>query len=355
VTAGAYYGHPDPARGEYVLDDGNPGGTNPYPDAVVAAYPVGTKPAPNYAGYNYDLGLHRSPDGIIEYYGKQVFGGELNTTLLVTEYSGGDDIVALSRDANGNITGATRDIPGLSGFDNPISLAEDNTNGDIYVSEYGAKKLTLLVPVSDSVSSGTISLPIPISPAPTKPMAPTPTTTSGTSKTTGSTAAPSGTSEQAKTGVQAASGTGTTPAEPADSTPTAPAVVSTPTPPVSPAVAAAQAVQSSTSQLTSDESAYKSTIAGYLSALKTATAADESKLRLDRRQLRTDSHNQALQAVVQAQIAADKAKLNNDVAAAKANIKSAKITFTQAIGSDKLRLKAARLNLRHEEKLATQH
>ena len=38
VNAGAYYGHPDPIRGQYVLGEGNPGGTTAYPDAVVAAY-----------------------------------------------------------------------------------------------------------------------------------------------------------------------------------------------------------------------------------------------------------------------------------------------------------------------------
>jgi glucose/arabinose dehydrogenase len=325
VTAGAYYGHPDPIRSQYVLDGGNPGRTSTYPDAVIAAYPAGTQPDPNYAGYNYDLGLHRSPNGIIEYSGRRVFGGQLNNTLLVAEYSGGDDIVALSRDANGNITGATRAIPGFSGFDNPISLTEDATNGDIYVSEFGGQKLTLLVPVPGSTAAS--------SPSSTSPAATS--HAGGSSNTSGST------SNQTPTTAQAPAATAPKPAPPAVSPPPAP----TPTP--SPAVAASQAVQSSLAQLTGDEAAYKSTLRGYVSARKATIAADEAIIRHDRKLLRTEAQNRTLHAAVQAQIAADTAKLVNDVRAANATLKSAQIIFTRAIRADKARLKTARLNLRH--------
>ncbi len=149
VTQGGYYGHPNPSRAEYVLNGGNP--TNNVDSFEFAAYPTGVLPDANYRGAAYDFGKNRSPDGIIEYIGG-AFGGTLNGKLLVAEYSGGDDIAVLTRGANGNITSVQRGIAGLRGFVDPLDLIEDtapgSTNGYIYVSEYGAQKLTLLRPIA---------------------------------------------------------------------------------------------------------------------------------------------------------------------------------------------------------------
>lgn len=144
IVPGAYYGHPNPARGEYVLDDGNPS-TGAVPGLAFSAYPSGTNPDANYHQPNFVFGLHNSPDGLIEY-NSSAFGGALNGTFLVTEYSAGDDIAVLSRDANNNITSADRSISGFSGFNNPVTLLENPATGYIYVSELGADKLTLLRP-----------------------------------------------------------------------------------------------------------------------------------------------------------------------------------------------------------------
>ena len=145
IQEGGYYGHPDPVRGEYVLDAGNPAGsTDPN---TISQYPVGTQPDPNYRGYAYDFGQHRSPDGVIQYQ-DNTFGGKLQGALLVTEYSAGSDIVALTRDVNGNIVSAQRNIPGLTGLNNPISLIEDPATGNIYVAELGGMKLVLLKPIA---------------------------------------------------------------------------------------------------------------------------------------------------------------------------------------------------------------
>lgn len=145
IAQGGYYGHPDPARGEYVLDGGNP--TSGVDPAEFSAYPVGTQPDPNYRGYAYDFGQHRSPDGIIEYQGN-AFGGALNGKLLVAEYSAGDDIAVLSKDANGNIISADRTVSGLTNFINPVDLTEDPNTGNIYVAELGGQRLTLLRPMT---------------------------------------------------------------------------------------------------------------------------------------------------------------------------------------------------------------
>ena len=146
VVQGGYYGHPNPTRGEYVLDDGNPT-TGAYAPTVFSAYPAGTNPDVNYKLPNLDFGAHRSPDGIIEYTGN-AFGGALNGKILVAEYSAGTDIAVLSRDASDNVAASAvnRSISGLSGFANPVDLVEDPATGNLYVSELGGGRITLLRP-----------------------------------------------------------------------------------------------------------------------------------------------------------------------------------------------------------------
>ena len=146
ITPGGYYGHPDPARGQYVYGGGNP--VNPAPNTEIqAAYPPGTNPDPNYKGYLYDFGVHYSPDGSIEYQGN-AFGGALNGALLITRYSGGKDIIVLTTGANGQITSAVTGITGFTGFADPVDLIENPANGDIYVADLGAGKLVLLRPIA---------------------------------------------------------------------------------------------------------------------------------------------------------------------------------------------------------------
>jgi len=139
VEKGGYYGHPNPKRNEYILNGGNPTSGKDPAEVVAqgsyAGYPLGTKPDPNYKGFAYDFGRNRSPNGVIEYKSDK-FNGALKNQLLVTEYSGGDDILALKLDANGNVTGATQ---AASGFTDPLDIIEDTKNnanlGTLYVAE----------------------------------------------------------------------------------------------------------------------------------------------------------------------------------------------------------------------------
>jgi glucose/arabinose dehydrogenase len=153
VVKGGYYGHPNPARCEWTLNGGNP--TNGVDDADVPAYPSGTAPDRNWRGFAYDFGPHFSPNGAIEYKGN-AFAGSLRGKVLVARYSAGDDIIALTPGgANLNIVAADAGIVGLEGFTDPIDLTENpNGNGDLYVSEFGAQKLTLLRPVATSSTAG---------------------------------------------------------------------------------------------------------------------------------------------------------------------------------------------------------
>ncbi|MEA2709427.1 MAG: large repetitive protein, partial [Phycisphaerales bacterium] len=157
VVKGGYYGQPNPARGEFVLNGGNPTSSA---DGVteVSAYPVGTQPDRNYRGNNtgmasktlgsaYSFGKNYSPNGIIEYQGT-AFNNALKGKLLVAEYSGGDDIVVLTPDNNGNIISAKRGIAGLTHFTDPLDIIEDPNTGFLYIAEYGGQRLTLVRPIA---------------------------------------------------------------------------------------------------------------------------------------------------------------------------------------------------------------
>ncbi|HZL34463.1 MAG TPA: fibronectin type III domain-containing protein [Tepidisphaeraceae bacterium] len=146
IVQGGYYGHPNPYRGEYVLNGGNPS-TGGIADEVFSAYPSGTNPDPNYRGIAWDFGDHASADRIIQYQDK-TFGGQLQNALLVTEYSAGSDIVVLQRDSSGNVISETKGIAGLTSLNNPLSLVEDPSNGNIYVSELGGLRIMLLRPIA---------------------------------------------------------------------------------------------------------------------------------------------------------------------------------------------------------------
>src|SRR5207237_5309263 len=97
VTKGAYFGHPNPARNEFVLMGGNP--TAEKDPQEITEYPVGTQPEAKFTMPAYDFGKSVSPNGLIEY-----IGGTLDGDILVTRYSGGKDIIVLVPGKDGNIT-----------------------------------------------------------------------------------------------------------------------------------------------------------------------------------------------------------------------------------------------------------
>lgn len=147
VARDAYYGHPNPLRGEFVLNGGNP--TAAADLAEVPAYPVGTQPDPNFRFDSFSFGKNLAPTGIIEY----KTPGPLAGKILVTRYSGGDDVIVLSPDGpRGAITESFTGIEGLTGFSDPLDLCEDTRNGNLYVVEFGALRLTLARRVKGGIS-----------------------------------------------------------------------------------------------------------------------------------------------------------------------------------------------------------
>ena len=152
VAPGGYYGHPNPTRGEYVHSGGNP---TSGPDAYqLSQYPVGTQPDPNFIPPAYNFGFNVSPDGIIEYDGAGAFGGRLDGRIMVVRYSGGDDILVMKPNKSGGIASVLSNIPGLTGFQDPVDLIEDPATGNLYVAELAGQQLTLLRPTTPGGNIG---------------------------------------------------------------------------------------------------------------------------------------------------------------------------------------------------------
>ncbi len=143
IVKGAYYGHPNITRGEYVLFGGNPdGGSDKY---QVHSYPLGTKPDRNYRPALWNNGESPSANGLIEYR-SNAFNGALKGKILTARYSIGKDIEVLDVASDGKIVEAVSGIDGFTGFIDPLDLVENEATGNVYVSEYGGRKLTLLKP-----------------------------------------------------------------------------------------------------------------------------------------------------------------------------------------------------------------
>ncbi|WP_196266657.1 Ig-like domain-containing protein [Pontibacter sp. 172403-2] len=167
-----YFGHPNPLRGEYVVNRGYTDNLN---------YPASVMPDANYRGSAYNFGLNKSPDGVLEYK-SNAFNGALKGKLLVTRFSGGSDIIILepgSMVKNPKVTSAGSDdsvydivrattgmgasgVTGMSGFANPLDIVEDVKTGNLYVSEFNrqddpekAAQITLLR-VKDLPEPGTV-------------------------------------------------------------------------------------------------------------------------------------------------------------------------------------------------------
>ncbi|WP_180272337.1 PKD domain-containing protein, partial [Maribacter sp. 4U21] len=152
TQGGTYHGHPNPYRGEFVLNHGGapysgvPGQTGT--DTDVSKYPDNLGPDPNYSEPAYDFAFNKSPNGVIEYK-SDAFDGKLKGLLFVARFSGQDDLLGLDPKLDGDIQDAYNGIPGLSGFDDPLDVVEDPLTGNMYISEYdrgggGIPRLTLL-------------------------------------------------------------------------------------------------------------------------------------------------------------------------------------------------------------------
>ena len=149
ASPGGYYGHPNPLRGQFVMNRGS---------IDVNNYPAGTQPDIDYNGFAFDFEFNKSPNGVIEYR-SNAENGNLQGAMLVCRYSGGSDLIALVPDGpDGDIQTFKIGIPGFTGFNDPLDLVEDVSNGNIYVSDYGASTIVLLKPSNQSSPQPVISV-----------------------------------------------------------------------------------------------------------------------------------------------------------------------------------------------------
>ena len=129
-----YYGHPNPTRGEFVLNRG-PVDESDYPSSVQVDA--------NYRGIAFDFEFNKSPNGVIEY----KTAGDLQGAMIVCRYSGGSDLIALLPDGpNGDVSTSKIGIPGFAGLNNPLDIIEDTNTGNLYVTDLGESAILLLKP-----------------------------------------------------------------------------------------------------------------------------------------------------------------------------------------------------------------
>ena len=144
-----YFGHPNPLRGQFVMNRGS---------EDVSTYPAGIAPDANYRGAAYDFAFNKSPNGVIEYR-SNAENGNLQGALLVCRYSGGSDLIALMPDGpNGDIQTAKIGIPGFTGFTDPLDLVEDPATGNLYVSDFGTGNIILLKPGNQATAQPAITM-----------------------------------------------------------------------------------------------------------------------------------------------------------------------------------------------------
>ena len=166
VEEGGYYGHPNPSRCEWALNNGNltSSTSDPGEGQAGSKYDVGTQPDPNYRGWAWDYAFNVSPNGVIEYQGDN-FGREMTNRLLVVRFSNGNDIFTMQADPRtGEILGAQpgNEIRGFGGpalgaaYNDPLELAENPATGDVYLAQYDrggtGQKLWLLRPTDRTVA-----------------------------------------------------------------------------------------------------------------------------------------------------------------------------------------------------------
>jgi len=129
LEEGMYYGHPNPSRDECVYKDGSL---------------QGVPPLPNYRPPMAFLGEHKSANGIIAYGSSSAFCGALQGDLLITNYSVGDDLVRVQLAEDGrSMVGTPFRLVG--GFDDPLPVTQ-SPDGAVFVGEFGANRITVLVP-----------------------------------------------------------------------------------------------------------------------------------------------------------------------------------------------------------------
>jgi N-acetylneuraminic acid mutarotase/glucose/arabinose dehydrogenase/endonuclease/exonuclease/phosphatase family metal-dependent hydrolase len=128
VTPGAYGGHPNPARGECVFDDG-------------AIYSPTLAPHSSFIQPMLAYQNGSSTNGIVEYT-SDAFNGLMKGNLISATWAGNQNVRRVVLNSTGT---AVLEEHNLGGFIEPLDVATDPT-GNIFVAEHGASRIALLIP-----------------------------------------------------------------------------------------------------------------------------------------------------------------------------------------------------------------
>jgi Glucose / Sorbosone dehydrogenase len=162
IVKGKYYGHPNPARNEWVLMGGNP---TPGPDPwEISKLPVGTLPEssfdPQLLIYNLVRVNGQSADGCAEWRG----AGPLQGRLLIGFYTSARTVHTFAFSSDGSRVVADEPLTDGQGaplkFGAPLDLVIDNVNGRLYVADFADTRR------NDSAREGALWL---VEPASEKP------------------------------------------------------------------------------------------------------------------------------------------------------------------------------------------
>jgi hypothetical protein len=154
IVGGGYYGHPNPAREEWVLMGGNPtAGRDPW---EVSELPVGTLPERHFAAENLIANLvplgGQSADGCAEWRGE----GPLQGRLLIAFYTSARTIHTFAFSADGTQVVAEEPLCDNRGsplkFGAPLDLVIDDAHGRVYVADFADSRR------NDSAKEGAVWL-----------------------------------------------------------------------------------------------------------------------------------------------------------------------------------------------------
>lgn len=158
IDRGAYMGHPNPVRDEFIAYGGNP--TDGVDPNEVVKYDVGTMPDPRYdVAKAHAIGHHFSPNGVMEYTADN-FGPALKGAVMFVQYSAGNNLRAMTLDEAGAVASdfiILRPDGSEITYPDPLDVTA-GLDGRIYIATLnrsnGTSQIVKLDPVAPPTKSG---------------------------------------------------------------------------------------------------------------------------------------------------------------------------------------------------------